>query len=117
MNYEDMSDFEVNKLVAEKHLKLFVNELRSGGRLNSDVWLFDSEGLVRYTNYNPCNNPSDAWPIIVESEISIEFLDGGYVDVKLDTDFGAFCPDDVYPKERAFEAAMICFLKMKDAEK
>ena len=71
MNYEEMSDFEINKLVVDKHLHMFVNESKSRGRLDSDVWVFDSEGLPRNTNYNPCNNPNDAFPIIVENGINL----------------------------------------------
>lgn len=117
MKYEEMSDFEINKLVVDKHLHMFVNESKSRGRLDSDVWVFDSEGLPRNTNYNPCNKPSDAWPVIVDNGITISPQDNGCeweashgLDENLNSKFEEW---DINP----LRAAMICFLKMKDAEK
>ena len=110
MNYEDMSDFEINKLVVDKHLRMFVNGGKSRGRLDSDVWVFDSEGLPRNTNYNPCNNPSDAWPVIEIVWERLMQVDAYY---QAHTRWDAYCIEYGVGKLRA---AMICFLKMKDAE-
>lgn len=121
MNYEEMSDFEINKLVVDKHLHMFVNESKSRGRLDSDVWVFDSEGLPRNTNYNPCNNPSDAWPIILSGNIEITpNFNGTWTAscIKMYT----FEEEPVYDDdlccsdENPLRAACICFLKMKDSE-
>lgn len=54
-NYEDMSDFEINCQVAKANnwtSKSFIHEIHSG-------------------EWNPCQNPSDAWPIIDENNITI----------------------------------------------
>lgn len=61
MNYEEMSDFEINKQVA----------INRGGyqghveHMQHGVKEFDraSRGLL-FTERDYCNNPSDAWPII-----------------------------------------------------
>lgn len=131
MNYEEMSDFEINKLVVDKHLHLFVNEAKSRRRLDSDVWVFDSEGLLRNTNYNPCNNPSDAWPIIFDSGMSIWQVTESDREIGMSYatgDWGAYCVMQVDGEgninsdgfealdSNPLRAAMICFLKMKDAE-
>lgn len=106
MNYEEMSDFEINKLVVDKHLHMFVNESKSRGRLDSDVWVFDSEGLPRNTNYNPCNNPNDAFPIIVENKISTSPTGDSWI-----------CGSSVFGTQtinkNPLRAACICFLKMQ----
>lgn len=129
MNYEEMSDFEINRLVAlaigmkvksefdethgftKKYHEQYPNTIwaaRCDGNGNQiDVW----EQKI-FTN-----SPEDAWPIIVDNEINIEFLDGGYVDVSINAEFGTFTNDDIYPKEKLCRAAVICFLKMKDSEK
>lgn len=125
MNYEEISNYEINKEVSKywdvisKHLDLEDTEITFNDE-NETVYVIAENGVFEWlpvTYFDPCKNPNDAWAIIVENEINIKFLDGGYVDVSIENDFGTFSPDDIYPKERVFEAAMICFLKMKDAEK
>lgn len=102
MNYEDMSYMQINKRVARA--------------LNLDWNAVASDGLIidgRSLSVNYCNNPSDAWPIIVENGISIDFWgDSWGADIQLDGEV-AFEHLDKNP----LLAAMICFLKMKDAEK
>lgn len=77
MNYEELSDFEINKMVmaiaknwkgatitcTEDENKVGYSEplYIQGARVGSTINFFD-----------PCNNPSDAWPIIVENRISLE---------------------------------------------
>lgn len=108
MNYEDMSDFEVNKIVAMAE-SLIINDDQSMSKRmkGSEVRVND---IVSSWWFDPCNNPSDAWPIIelIWGELmkppyrghgtTWERLIGEYSCGKL-------------------RAAMICFLKMKDAEK
>ena len=64
--YEEISDFEINTAVV-KALRLpfkaeFCNVFLDHG--------FD-EGAFVYTRVDYCNNPSDAWPIIVDNKIGI----------------------------------------------
>ena len=73
MNYEEMSDFEINKAVA----------LALGIRLEHDSEYHDHplvdsnnsyimwyEGKT-YRTADYCNRPSDAWPIIIDNTITI----------------------------------------------
>ena len=71
INYDNMTDSEINKLVAKRQgyfysspscTSIFEGE---GG----DLYLLKGNGWGKTVNY--CNNPSDAFPIIVEHRISI----------------------------------------------
>ncbi len=61
--------------------------------------------------FNPCNNPADAWPIIKENMISIINLD--------EDEWGArgmaYCKSKRAIHENPLRAAMIVFLMMQDA--
>ena len=114
MKYEEMNDFDLEVLVGNA---LGIDWFRSPSENPTGGWIY-SEGKSTNRTVLPkyCSNPSDAWPVILENNISIEFTFGGYVDVSIQTDFGRYTPDDLYPKEKLFEAAMICFLKMNEAK-
>ena len=71
-DYSEMSDFEINKAVAVLENKdwvllpcvddaLFVNVETE----DKDCYEYDTH------QYNPCNNPADAWPIIIENRIGL----------------------------------------------
>ena len=113
MNYEDKTNRWIAIEVARK----------TGKRVALATEFYDGDGIVIYPhrseiNFDPCNNPSDAWPIIVENEISVDpsgeawqfdgeaakwhYEDGIYNNI--------LCP------KRPLRAAMICFLKIKEAE-
>ena len=87
MNYETASDDEINKAV--QHLKQ-----------GKQLWY----PLIDY-----CNNPSDAWPIIVENRISIN----NYEEDHWEADHTDYI-DSVY-HINPLRAAMIVFLKMQEA--
>ncbi|WP_042847929.1 phage protein NinX family protein [Providencia rettgeri] len=59
--YTELSDFEINKKVAE--------------RLGKHWYWFDTIGkppiMVDGYTFNPCNYPQDAMPIIIENGISM----------------------------------------------
>ncbi|EPI2106762.1 DUF2591 family protein [Providencia rettgeri] len=55
--YTELSDFEINKKVAERLFLKF-----------TDSW---SVILVDGESFNPCNNPADAMSIIIENGISM----------------------------------------------
>ncbi|HEJ9542811.1 TPA: DUF2591 family protein [Proteus mirabilis] len=104
--YTNLSDFEINKKVAEK-LGLAYEVTRYGvvtRMSNKEQW----------REFNPCNNPADAMPIIIESKICMNYVD-------IDIGWGACHFDgekgelEVYDKNY-YRVAMICFLLMKDAE-
>jgi hypothetical protein len=98
MNYEEKSETEINEMVAELH----------GGCAG-----------------NYCNNPSDAWPIIIENEISVikckNFADDWsaekITDIS-DDDFNVFhCQSShSYNDKNPLRAAMIVYLMMQEAK-
>ncbi|MBF7978100.1 MULTISPECIES: phage protein NinX family protein [Rahnella] len=113
-DYSAMSDFDVQQAVLQetwgKH------PVRLLGKMMLDIMLSD---------YDPCNNPADAWPIIYGNLITIEpdyeFIDESEAE---------FFPTGLWIAERSgnheflqhvnespLRAAMIVFLQMKDAEK
>lgn len=88
--YHDKSDSEINELVSF------------------------SLGYIHTKPFDPCNNPVQATPIIIENKISVNYIDK-------DIGWGAYHFDEekgeleIYDKNY-YRAAMICFLIMKDAE-
>ncbi|HDU8716966.1 TPA: DUF2591 family protein [Morganella morganii subsp. morganii] len=101
--YRDKSDFEINKAVAEE-LKL-IYEIDYSMRI-----VVIGEHII----YNPCLNPDQAMPIIIENGICMNYIDK-------DIGWGAYHFDEekgeleIYDKNY-YRAAMICFLMMKDAD-
>ncbi|MDU7405178.1 phage protein NinX family protein [Citrobacter portucalensis] len=73
MDYSKLSDFEINKRVADIamngtwHVKPSHPDNDTGG------WVYGSNGIQTYELPDYCNNPTDAWPIIEKYRIS--FLD------------------------------------------
>lgn len=117
MNYAEMSDQDINIAVAEN---LGMRVQRSLRENTTCVFVSSPDGWNRMLNY--CNNPSDAWPIIIENKIAIipETGDGTWwamyqpviqLDWRVDAD-GKKISNDHKP----LRAGMIAFLMMKDAE-
>ena len=117
MKYSDLSDFEINKLVANK--VDFGDMIVSANNHEETVYLLEKDGafdLLPVAHFDPCNNPSDAWPIIVENGICINAMPGGdftlwYVHDKFHTDIDIAVFD-----ENPLRAAMIVFLMMNEGE-
>lgn len=92
--YEEMRDFEINSKV--------YNAVTAGS------------AAIILPDY--CNNPSDAWPIIVSNKICIQWYEDGhgiYASASMatsDESNNSFISDD----ENPLRAAMICFLKVKE---
>ena len=111
MNYEEMSDLQINLLVAKA---VGVNAVENSGVVFGEVKHEGSNvvsviGVVDY-----CHNPSDAWPIIV-SMISggciVQMLKAGVI-VTLQGG-GRIQVMDKNP----LRAAMVVFLMMQDEAK
>ena len=112
-DYASMSDFEISRLVGDvlgvqwANLDENYHELCYWPELDDGLRIFD-----------PCNNPADAWPIIVESGITLAFQDGNWWADNL-----AYWVDGVewnsggIIDKNPLRAAMIVFLMMKEAEK
>lgn len=102
MDYSQLSDFEINCMVAKEcgfSSKCFAHDLHSGA-------------------WNPCENASDAWPIITSNHISLMH----------EKSLGKWCAVNTYWVDgcewqldidvmdaNPLRAAMIFFLMMQDA--
>ena len=119
---DEISDFEINEKVIltlfdgsenPKVEKVFPRAADSMVIASKSRVTF-SDGSIIISDF--CNNPSDAWPIIVDNEICINALPGG--------DFTLWCSNDKYHSdldvavysENPLRAAMICFLKMNEVK-
>lgn len=73
MDYSKLSDFEINGLVAsltqrigdhtQAREKTFIHEYVDCGEIK--------QACIGWKEFDPCNNPADAWPIIVENRIRV----------------------------------------------
>jgi len=61
--------------------------------------------------FNPCNNPADAWPIIVENKISLFAI--RYTESMWQAEHPI---TGIFKHENPLRAAMIVFLMMQEAE-
>lgn len=95
-NYEEMSDFEINC------------------RVHADV--MQISGLNSFKAKDYCNNPDDAWPIIVKYEIDVIQNNGQDCPLATNSAVMMFRGDDVFicQHENPLRAAMIVFLMMNE---
>ncbi|HGY1485868.1 TPA: phage protein NinX family protein [Morganella morganii] len=109
--YRDKSDFEINKAVAIALGKVI------GIRPDSNIiYLIGGDELIEF---DPCNNPADAMPIVIENGISLIFDTGRKAWVAGIAYWVDGCEWQIsYEVERMnqYRAAMELFLMMKDAE-
>ncbi len=122
MKYEGKSDFEVNQSVA---LKIRgsdeVSIIQHLGLVNIFCGNPKDEDNSSWRSFDPCNNPSDAWPIIIDNKIDIcHAIDGGVscgvFEKTIYGDFQSQHLTECDSEQEVLYTAMICFLKMKDAE-
>lgn len=114
IDYNKMSDFEINKAVAEElykdRLSLIVQRdvpSRPAVTVFCDI---GNEEIVSIVCADYCNNPADAWPIILKNRISINTIYlGGW---RASIPYGFEC-DFRCDNENPLRAAMACFLLMK----
>lgn len=128
MDYSQLSDFEINKRVAVAEglsVNMFfdVDEAYARG----PVWTAPSgnyyQGIKssKGNPFDPCNDPADAWPIIVDNEISLNSYGSAWeASFEHDAPIGAFGTDETvtsgYEHRNPLRAAMIVFLMMQDAK-
>lgn len=95
-NYEDMSDFEINCRVHAEIMQI--------------------SGLNSFKAKDYCNNPYDAWPIIVKYEIDVIQNNGQDCPLATNSAVMMFRGDDVFicQHENPLRAAMIVFLMMNE---
>lgn len=102
--YSDKSDYEINKAVA-------VNINCTDAVLEKFGSIYISDGdRGAMVSFSPCNNPTDAMPIIIENGISMVRVNNEWSARQ----FNSYCIE--VNDSNYFRAAMICFLMMKDAE-
>ena len=113
-DYSKMSDQEINMLVAKiQHTDK--NFIESKTRPPSVVLLNHINNWVDY-----CNNPADAWPIILEHGISIISAKGEFICVPSNSIIDGWTGDNaetIYSSsgvihKNPLRAAMIVFLSM-----
>ena len=115
-DYSKMSDFDVTCMVAKFiHPDAELLDVNRGKTESSITLKFGPHG---YMGFDPCNNPSDAWPIIASSRISIEFDGDGSTEPQSVwcnvTNFQRTC--GIKYQKNPLRAAMIVYLMMKESE-
>lgn len=113
MNYDNMTDFEINKAVAaiacSGHEPWSKEDSYNQRGDDNEIW------LSMLGRFNPCNDPSDAWPIIVANGINIKFLGSDS-----DTGWTPYAEQDGFHSgynKNPLRAAMIVYLMMQENEK
>ncbi|EJD6583260.1 DUF2591 family protein [Providencia rettgeri] len=94
--YTGLSDFEINKKVAERLFLKFTDCF--------SVVLFEGE------SFDPCNNPADAMPLIIENGISMVRVNNTWSARQFNNHCIEINGDNYY------RIAMETYLLMKDAE-
>ncbi|MEY0977169.1 phage protein NinX family protein [Providencia rettgeri] len=72
--YTELSDFEINKKVAEKlglHIDDFYKQVSPDDYNNSEIYVSVNKNDYHKDSFDPCNNLVDAMPIIIENGISM----------------------------------------------
>ncbi|HHN8580777.1 TPA: phage protein NinX family protein [Providencia rettgeri] len=69
--YTELSDFEINKKVASHYLPCDYNLNEHTKTVELISFLGDTDEYNVYATFDPCNNPTNAMPIIIENGISM----------------------------------------------
>lgn len=119
MDYSQLSDFEINKRVAEttgeqvEETYQFVNGGEDIADHMSGIVLMRkiTSNRKHWRLYDPCNSAADAWPIIEKQLIRI-------MPVVIGEKTQWVCSRDIHASasEKPLRAAMIVFLQMQDAK-
>ena len=111
-NYEDMSDFDINKAVA---LIVGVTFNDDGAPVRFVECDIGSYADFNEIEFDPCNNPSDAEPIIIENRIgTIPAPDNGLWKAAHRKVGSDDTPYHFTQDKNPLRAAMIVFLKMNE---
>lgn len=112
MDYSKLSDFEINKAVAQLEFKnsySIQDEPASDADPKCSV---EPEFGAVNISVDYCNNPNDAWPVILNNAIQMNY---DTCEVHCDSYFAPSAGKVSAPHKRALRAAMIVYLKMKAA--
>ncbi|WP_105686033.1 phage protein NinX family protein [Cronobacter dublinensis] len=122
MEYSKLSDFEINLKVA--HIILGSGNYDWSPE-KKEVYLAGIDGGVFLPNgyFDPCNNPSDAWPIMTENKISVMWMTAekqwcAWANGNLEEGCWewSYCPDEYHHDDNPLRAAMIVFLMMQESQ-
>ena len=69
--YTELSDFEINKKVANHYLPCDYNLNEHTKTVELIGFLGDTDEYNAYGLFAPCNNPSDAWQLLLDAKLSI----------------------------------------------
>ena len=113
--YGEMTNYEINKAVAG------ILKLNTIAYDRTEIVLFDD---MDATPFDPCNNPADAMPIIIENGISLIKFErnylaaapGFFVEGELGGEIYGLKSKLFSDNRNPYRAAMEVFLMMKDAE-
>ncbi|EAZ5606659.1 DUF2591 family protein [Salmonella enterica] len=125
MDYSQLSDFEINSAVHNAKLKepyalVFMGDDRiAWTKENGDQIITDKVPYTKNGVHDYCNNPADAWPIIVDNEISLNSYSGTWeASYEYDAPIGAFGTDELVTKavegKNPLRTAMIAFLMKRE---
>ncbi|AOM39571.1 phage protein NinX family protein [Xenorhabdus hominickii] len=98
-----LSDFEINKLVAE-HIGITPDNI-----FDKENVVFKPVGNDNFEKFDPCNKPEHAMPTIIENGISLIFQDRKFHYASNDGEMECFI-------DNPYKAAMVIFLHIKDME-
>lgn len=123
MDYSKLSDFEINKLVAIATGHKQFNSLGWQGLPEGNFSAVIVRGPRKIGGFDPCNEPADAWPIVVENKISLVWIaetsrwcasHGG----NAEREYWGWdeCPDVYHESINPLRAAMIVFLMMQESD-
>ena len=120
MDYSKLSDFEINNRVAKALGAKQVDFYENGDRCAIYYELGDEALTVRKgqalvnEQFNPCNNPEDAWPVIVGNAIGVMPFKKGEAEA-WSLSSGLLSNTTVKDKN-PLRAAMIVYLMMQEGE-
>ena len=113
MDYSKLSDYEINKRV----FMSITGAKPLGYPHNADGRSVGNESNGEYRWYDYCNNPADAWPIILKHRISIVFDSSDEGDEAAEWVTACVGNEEHFSGyhscDKALRAAMIVFLMMQ----
>ncbi|QGU89656.1 DUF2591 domain-containing protein [Erwinia sorbitola] len=119
MDYSKLSDAEINRKVAAIIFPGDQNITPYSHR--PDVQVFHKNDCNTMKDY--CNNPADAWPIIVANKIALIWYEtekkwsaSGYYKMEDGCWEWDYLPDEYFSDENPLRAAIIVFLMMRESE-
>lgn len=110
-----MTEFEINKKVASIYLPCDYNINEHTEKVELIRFLGDTDEYEIYGTFDPCNNVSQAWEIMMKYNISIQFEEGlkpaAFLNMK-HVSHDKFIFDKCAIHKKPLVAAMLVFLEI-----